>query len=281
MKIKKIVLGIVICIIILLSFVAVKEIKEIFDDAIITKYDINGNEIYSYSGKGSNKNYWKYNEKNQIIEYKSVVDIKPFERVDYIYYEYENDLLVKRISKSDKSPTDEDCVVLFEYNDKGVKTKEIDSLNGMTVFEYDDNSYLIKKIDPNNVITNYSYDENGNCTCEESSDGSIRKMEYDDEERIIKRTYINDPFYGNRTVRWEYFDDDPNISVKSYNNGEFASNYMVYDKNDEYIETGWKLDDGIAITKYKKITLYTRWKNGQIKSKRVYTLYKKDCFEKK
>ncbi len=281
MKIKKIVLGIVICIIILLSFVAVKEIKEIFDDAIITKYDINGNEIYSYSGKGSNKNYWKYNEKNQIIEYKSVVDIKPFERVDYIYYEYENDLLVKRISKSDKSPTDKDCVVLFEYNDKGVKTKEIDSLNGTTVFEYDDNSYLIKKIDPNNVITNYSYDENGNCTCEESSDGSIRKMEYDDEGRIIKRTYINDSWNGNSTDSWQYFDDNPEISEKYFHIGENAKNWMVYDKNDEYIETGWELPDGESITKYKKIVKYKYWKNGQIKSKKVYNLGRQEEFIKK
>lgn len=277
---KRIIKVFLLVLLICIGIFSITKIVKISQTAKIYKYDINGNLIYSYSGKGSNKNYWKYNEKNQIIEYKSVLDIKPFERVDYIYYEYENDLLVKRISKSSKSPTDEDCVVLFEYNDKGFKTKEIDSLNGTTVFEYDDNSYLIKKIDPNNVITNYTYDENGNCVYEESSNGKIIKYEYDGKGRILEKSYINDSWNGNSTDSWQYFDDNPEISEKYFHIGENAKNWMVYDKNDEYIETGWELSDGESITKYKKIVKYKYWKNGKMKSKKVYTIYSKKCFVK-
>ena len=56
---------------------------------------------------------------------------------------------------------------------------------------------------------------------------------------------------------------------------------MVYDKNGEYIETGIKLDDGDLVTKYKKVVKYKYWENGQIKSKKVYTLGRKEEFIKK
>ena len=279
---KKRVLRIVCCLIIILTFIGITKAIPILDDAKIQKYDVNGNEIYNKSGKNSNEIFRKYNEKNQLIETKNVFPdiINKGKKSNYTFYEYVNDLLVKSVYKSDSNPEKEDYEILYEYNPQGLKTKKTHSRKGVTLFEYDNNSNLRTEITPDKKTT-YEYDKNGKCIKEESSDGTIREHEYDEKGRLLKTTYINDHFNGNRTVRWEYFDDDPNISVKSYNNGEFASNYMVYDKNDECIETGWKLDDGIAITKYKKITLYTRWKNGQIKSKRVYTLYKKDCFEKK
>jgi YD repeat-containing protein len=277
MKIKKIVLGIVICIIILLSFVAVKKIKEIFDDAIITKYDINGNEIYLWDGINSYKNYWKYNDKNQLLEYKTV----GFNGIYLVTYEYENNNLIKTIHKRTEKLYNEDYNILYVYNENGLKIKEIHSKNGQTLYEYDKNSRLVKKTTPDNVITNYSYDENGNCTCEESSDGNIRKMEYDDEGRIIKRTHINDKPYGNQIYIWEYFDDDPEISEKCYIYDDYALTWRVYDKNGEYIETGIKFDDGDFVTKYKKVVKYKYWKNGQIKSKKVYNLGRQEEFIKK
>lgn len=281
MKIKKIVLGIVICIIILLSFVAVKKIKEIFDDAIITKYDINGNEIYSCSGINSNKNYWKYNDNNQLLEYKSVLESAGFNQIYLVTYEYENNNLIKTIHKRTSQFDNEYYDILYLYDENGLKIKEIHSKNGQTLYEYDKNSRLVKETAPDNIVTNYSYDENGNCTCVKSSDGSIRKMEYDADGRILKKTYINDKFNGNRTLIWEYFDDDPEISEKFYEESENASTWMVYDKNDEYIETGWKLDYGDHVSKYKKVVKYKYWKNGQIKSKKVYTLGRKEEFIKK
>ncbi|HBB13076.1 MAG TPA: hypothetical protein DCZ76_02240, partial [Treponema sp.] len=84
----------------------------------------------------------------------------------------------------------------------------------------------------------------------------------------------NHPVQGNHIERWEYFDDDPKILRKYYSEGESGTNYMTFDKNGEYIETGWIRADEILKTKYKKITLYTHWKNGKIKSKRVFTLYR-------
>ena len=198
-----------------------------------------------------------------------------------VSYEYENNKLIKTIHKSTGKIDNEDYNILYMYDENGLKIKEIHSKNGQTLYEYDKNSRLVKKTTPDNVITNYSYDENGNCTCEESSDGSIIKMEYADDGRILKRTHINDKFYGNRTLIWEYFDDDPEISKKWYDEDDYAPTWMVYDKNGEYIETGMKLDNGDFVTKYKKVVKYKYWKNGQIKSKKVYTLGRKEEFIKK
>jgi len=249
--------------------------------AHVTNYDINGNEVYSCDGINTNKNYWKYNDQNQILEYKSVMESAVGKEIYLVSYEYENNKLIKTIHKSTGKIDNEDYNILYMYDENGLKIQEIHSKNGQTLYEYDKNSRLVKKTSPDKIITNYSYDENGNCIHEESSDGSIKKMEYDDYGRILKRTHINDKFYGNRTFIWEYFDDDPEISKKWYDEDDYAPTWMVYDKNGEYIETGMKLDDGDFVTKYKKVVKYKYWKNGQIKSKKVYTLGRKEEFIKK
>lgn len=280
-KVIKVILVILASILIITSCFYIKKLIHIVQDAHVTNYDINGNEIYSCDGINTNKNYWKYNDKNQILEYKSVMESAVGKEIYLVSYEYENNKLIKTIHKRTSPFDNEYYDILYLYNENGLKIKEIHSKNGQTLYEYDKNSRLIKETAPDNIITNYSYDKNGNCTCEESSDGSIIKMEYADDGRILKRTHINDKSYGNRTFIWEYFDDNPEISKKCYHEDDYAPTWMVYDKNDEYIETGIKLDDGDLVTKYKKVVKYKYWKNGQIKSKKVYTLGRKEEFIKK
>lgn len=280
-KVIKVILVILASILIITSYFYIKKLIHLVQDAHVTNYDINGNEIYSCDGINTNKRYWKYNDQNQILEYKSVMESAVGKEIYLVSYEYENNKLIKTIHKSTGKIDNEDYNILYMYDENGLKIKEIHSKNGQTLYEYDKNSRLVKKTTPDNVITNYSYDENGNCTCEESSDGSIIKMEYADDGRILKRTHINDKFYGNRTLIWEYFDDDPEISKKWYDEDDYAPTWMVYDKNGEYIETGIKLDNGDFVTKYKKVVKYKYWKNGQIKSKKVYTLGRKEEFIKK
>ena len=283
-KVIKVILYILAFILIITSYFYIGKLINlihIVQDAHVKNYDINGNEIYSCDGINTNKNYWKYNEKNQLLEYKSVMDFANGKDIYLVTYEYENNNLIKTIHKGTGKLYNEDYNILYVYNENGLKIKEIHSKNGQTLYEYDENSRLVKKTTPDNIITNYSYDENGNCTSEESSDGSIIKMEYADDGRILKRTHINDKSYGNRTFIWEYFDDNPEISKKCYHEDDYAPTWMVYDKNGEYIETGMKLDDGDLVTKYKKVVKYKYWKNGQIKNKKVYTLERKEEFIKK
>ncbi len=277
-RITQAILIILAFLLIISSYFYIEKIIDIIQNVHVSNYDINGNEVYSCDGINTNKNYWKYNDQNQILEYKSVMDSADGKDIYLVTYEYENNNLIKTIHKGTGKLYNEDYNILYVYNENGLKIKEIHSKNGQTLYEYDENSRLVKKTTPDNIITNYSYDKNGNCICEESSDGSIIKKEYDDDGRILKRTHINDKSYGNRTFIWEYFDDNPEISEKFYNGDAI---WMIFDKNDEYIETGIKLDDGDLVTKYKKVVKYKYWENGQIKSKKVYTLGRKEEFIKK
>ncbi len=278
---KKKVLGIISCVIVILVIFGIKKVLPVLESAEVIKYDKNGNEIYIKYANMDNEIYQKYNDKNQLLESKNVFENGSKKEILYTYYEYVDDRLVKRIHKGDNLFEDENYEVTFEYNDQGLKIKETDSRKGITVYKYDENSNLISEILPDNKIINYDYDENGNLLKKEGSDGSIKEFEYDEKGRRLKETVKNDIFEGNRILRWEYFDDDPKISHIFYNEGENATIYMIYDKNNEYIETGWCYPDGVYKTKYKKIVLNTHWKNGKIKSKRVYTLNKTESFEKK
>lgn len=270
---KKVVFRIVFYLFWLLVLFGTKKFVYILKDASVLKYDVNGNEIYSCPGKGSNEFYRKYNDKNQLIELKSVFGGKD---QYYIYYEYDGDLLRKQIFKNGDlpAPVAEEHEILYEYNQQGLISKTINSVEGETLYQYDDKSNLVTKISPNNKTINYEYDKNGKCIKEESSDGSIIEREYDEKGRSLRTSYTNHPVQGNHIERWEYFDDDPKILRKYYSEGESGTNYMTFDKNGEYIETGWIRAGEILKTKYKKITLYTHWKNGKIKSKRVFTLYR-------
>ena len=269
---KKIVLEIFFCVVIVLSFLGIKKILPILENAKVIKYDINGNEIYikEYS---ANTIYQKFNDKNKLIELTNIDENK--KEIQHVYYEYADDHLIKEIH-NDSFPEKENYEIIYEYNDQGLKIKESDSRKGITEYKYDEKSNLIYEILPDNKIINYEYDENGKLIKKEESDGSIEEYEYDEKGRNIKTTIVNNhAILKNRTVRWEYFDDDPKISRKVYDEGEIASTYMIFDKNNEFIETCWYNSDGGHITKYKKIVLYTHWKNGNVKSRRVYTLEQK------
>lgn len=273
---KKKIVWVISIIFIILCIIVITKGMNIIQDAAVYEYDENGNEIYSCLGKGSNKVYSKYNENNKIIEQKNEFGSGSNKNEVIINYEYEDNLCIKKISKSSGFPSSEDYEIKYEYNEMGLRTKEIDSIKGTTLFEYDDNSKLIKKIAPDNTFINYGYDENGKCIYEESSDGGLIKFEYDNKGRSLKTTYVNHKNYGNTTLVWEYFDEDPEISCKFYTITDFSTSWLLYDKNNEYIETGWECGDLILKTIYKKVVKYKYWKNGNLRSKKIYIIHQKE-----
>ncbi len=270
---KKIILSVLFGIVIILALFGIKKIIPVLKTADVIKYDINGNEIYIKNSGTVNTIYQKFNDKNQLIELTNINENK--EEIQHIYYEYADDHLIKRIHKGEGLPENENYEVKYEYNDQGLIIKESDSSKGITEYKYDEKSNLISEILPDNKTINYEYDENGKVIKEEKSDGSIKEYEYDEKGRKLKEINKNDAFWGNKTIRWEYFDDDPKISRKVYKEDEIASSYMIYNKNDELIETCLYDSAGGYTIKYKKIVLYTHWKNGNVKTRRVYTLRQK------
>ena len=81
------------------------------------------------------------------------------------------DLLRKQIFKNGDlpAPVAEEHEILNEYNQQGLISKTINSVEGETIYQYDDKSNLVTKISPNNKTINYEYDKNGKCIKEESS----------------------------------------------------------------------------------------------------------------
>ncbi|MBO6131480.1 MAG: hypothetical protein J6P28_05890 [Treponema sp.] len=99
-KVIKVILVILASILIITSCFYIKKLIHIVQDAHVTNYDINGNEIYSCDGINTNKRYWKYNDQNQILEYKSVMESAVGKEIYLVSYEYENNKLIKTIHKS-------------------------------------------------------------------------------------------------------------------------------------------------------------------------------------
>ncbi len=266
MKNKKLIILIPAALIILFFL---KQGIAILQNVEVYKYDSNGNEIYSCGGKDKNQIYSKYNEKNQLIERKSVFG----DEITYLTFEYENDLLKKIIHKSDYLP-DENYEISYDYNAKNQKIKETDSRKGATLYEYDDKSNIIRKTLPNNESISYKYDQNGNEVYEESTDGGIAESEFDSKGRIVKETYKNLSYDGKRICYWEYYEDG---SIKWINASDKHKGWILTGKNGELLENGF--DD--LVTKYIKKTVYYHWKNGQVKTKKIYTLWHRDYTEKK
>uniref|UniRef100_UPI00168BD121 hypothetical protein n=1 Tax=Treponema zioleckii TaxID=331680 RepID=UPI00168BD121 len=122
---------------------------------------------------------------------------------------------------------------------------------------------------PNNESIRYEYDQNGNKVYEESSDGGISRSEFDDKGRIVKETYTNASYDGIRVCYWEYYDDG---AIKWINSSDKHKGWIIKGKYDELLEYGF--DD--LVTKYVKRTSCTHWKNGQLKTKKIYTLWQGD-----
>jgi YD repeat-containing protein len=52
----------------------------------------------------------------------------------------------------------EEQITLYQYDKRGLVTKEINAANNQTVYIYDDNGNLIQKTDADGYVTDYSYD---------------------------------------------------------------------------------------------------------------------------
>jgi YD repeat-containing protein len=239
-----------------------------FNETEIFHYDINGNEIYHKTGNYIK--YTEYNEDNQPLEIKEKYNKNKY---DYTYYEYDGGLLKKKIQRRDPSAQKPDFEILYEYDERGNKIKEIiPSLNETTSYEYDDYSRLIKEFSPDGRIYEYKYDEKGNLIETKCSADSSCTQEWDDKGRIIKRTYVNDRFWRDNIYTWKYTDDDPKIKYICYVENDSIMgdlSYFKYDKHDECIESG-EIVNGKEKAIKRNYIKYEFWDNGKIKTKKIY-----------
>lgn len=259
---KKKIIGIIIFIITIVLIRSGIYVYKVLSDVSVTKWDINGNEIYSWDGKGSNEQYHYYDENNRLIEYKSVMKgVMP--ETMHIYYEYDGDKKTGMRYVYDEYPERNHETKYIHVNKNCVQ--HVDSAGGIITYEYDDNSNLIKLTKADGTTTRYTYNEKGQKILEEYSDGSSSIYEYDSQERLVKidngkfidiYEYKVSPDYGNVKI-WKFS-----------NNGGLSFSTFISDENDVLVE----VSNGVFVTQYKRITKYKYWENGNKKSKKTYTL---------
>lgn len=279
---KKIIIGIIIFIITSIAISLGIYGYKVLSDVEETQWDINGNEIYSWNGKGSNKQYHYYDENNRLIEYKSVMKGVMPESV-HIYYDYDGDKRSGVRYVYDEHPERNHETKYIHVNKNCVQ--HVDSLEGTSTYEYDDNSKLIKLTKADGSFTKYTYDENGKKILEEDSDGKIETYEYNSQNLLVKKT-IGENVYiyeydsqgrlvkeidGNSIYIYEYDVDPKYGEIKRtlyLYDGEKTFLTYVQDENDVLVEFG----SSTMTTVYRKITKYKYWENGNKKSKKTYTL---------
>lgn len=259
---KKKIIRICIIVFCIIAILAARYGYKVLSDVDVTKWDINGNEIYSWDGKGSNEQYHYYDENNRLIEYKSVMKGVMPETV-HIYYDYDGDKKTGMRYVYDETPEKNHEIKYVTINDKCVQ--HVDSAGSIITYEYDDNSNLIKFTNADGSTTSYTYNEKGQKILEEYSDGSFATYEYDSQGRLIKR--INDKYID--IYKYEESADYGSIKIWEFStDGGLTFSTFISDENNALIE----VRRGVFATQYKRITKYKYWKNGNMKSKKTYML---------
>lgn len=256
------------------------KIENIIRDAKITKYDEQGNLISSQSG--GLKTLYEYQNGKLVKEIQTWV--YDFPVTVFEYDENGNKILEKKVSKDGKS---EKTGAIFKYNEKnqlvmtwndwsnvynyyfydekGQKIKEV--CDGKeTLFEYDDNGKLIKQTNPDGNICYFEYDEDGKLI-KRTEYGKVWHYEYNENGTLAKR------FCDTEIYEAEYFEDEPEKKrrsiLKKMVDGELKADFeLKFDREDNIILS----KDERRVTRYFYPTLCTHWKDGSVKTKRVYEI---------
>ena len=148
------------------------------------------------------------------------------------------------------------------YNSSGKIYKK--EFKDGTSKKYDDKGNIVSETDTDGKCTKYEYDEKGKLVKETDSDGKVKMYEYY-ENGMIKKTW-SDEF----TREYEYFKDQPE-KIRRIKNNVFAGEYAFLGKWEEKFDRKGNLvyeKNDWSYTRY--FYFCTHWKNGNIKTKRVF-----------
>jgi len=258
------------------------KIENIIRDVKITKYDEQGNKI-SFQNAGLKTLYEYQNGRlfKEIRTWEKDYPITVFE-----YDENGNKIFEKRVSENGDS---EKTGAMFKYNEKnqlvmswndwskvykyyfydekGRKIKRVNDTKE-TLFEYNENGNLVKETNPDGKVFYSEYDENGKLIQKTDYDGKVWHFEYNENGTLSKR------FCGTETYEVEYFEDEPEKKRREIrkvlgDDGVLQTDFeFAFDRDGNRI----KFKDCNGTERYFYPTFCTHWKNGSIKTKRVYKI---------
>ncbi|MBO4386332.1 MAG: RHS repeat protein [Treponema sp.] len=154
----------------------------------------------------------------------------------------------------------------YDSYDSSVKVHKKKFKDG-TSKKYDDKGNIVSETDLDGKTTKYEYDEKGNLIKETDCDGKVKMYEYY-ENGSLKKTW-SDEF----SREYEYFKDQPE-KIRHIKNNVFSGEYAFLGKWEEkfdrkgnlvYKKTDW------SYTRY--FYFCTHWKNGNVKTKRVFKVH--------
>ncbi len=201
------------------------------------EYDKNGNKILAKDVSNAleseeSRSTWKYDEKNQLIEE---------------YHSWQKG------------------AAYYSYNDDGQKVKKIEADGKEITYAYDESGKLIAETDSDGKTATCEYNEAGKLVKKVNLDGIIKTYEYNENGTLRKETYCDERY----THTWEYyyFEDEPDKKQWVILTSTDGLGYEEsYDRNGEEIMYKTK-----GRTTYY-IRHYTHWKNGNIKTERIYKI---------
>lgn len=263
---RKTILWISGCVLFILLAVAYKKVYPIISGASVYKYDEQGNLIYKRDPalQFPYETWYEYENDQRVYEKSVSKDKKEAKTYRYVYDENGNE-----ISMIDDESGE--IIRLRVYDSENQLVEEISKSEGTQEFYYNQNGQLIKKINYDGTETEFTYNEMGNPILETCPGKSVMSYQYN-EDNVLTFKHKEDSDY---IYDWIYFGDGScKFSYKSKNSKYTHTSFYDKDGNGILYETG--SEDYSWGRKCKYYTKYSWWKNGKIKSKKVYTLYKKD-----
>jgi RHS repeat-associated protein len=116
-------------------------------------YDALG-RIKTVSDKKGNLTQYFYDANGNLVETKDALN-----HSSYFEYDAMNRLVQVTLNRLDaRHSVNENQVTIYQYDKRGLVTKEINAANDQTIYVYDGNGNLIQKTDADGYVTEYSYD---------------------------------------------------------------------------------------------------------------------------
>lgn len=146
-------------------------------------YDAEGNKIGELSARAladaalRNSNghtlTYQYDELNRLIKKTNALN-----KVSLMFYD-EQGHVVRTIDNQDSNGGAADHITRFEFNSRGLKTRQIDANGNAVVYEYDSLGNLTRQVDAMNRATTYVYNEFGQLVEERNAAGNSARYAYD------------------------------------------------------------------------------------------------------
>ncbi|WDV44826.1 S8 family serine peptidase [Clostridiaceae bacterium M8S5] len=246
------------------------------EEAMTTSYtyDMNSNVLTSTDGNGNVRTYIYDKLNRKISEQNTTGGIDKTTTYEYDLNgnlisttDWKGNTYTKVYDSLDRLIEERDAygkiIQRLEYNENSAQRKSIDALGNETSYQYDKNNRLIYTIDPLEKVEGITYDDIGNIATKTDKNNRTTTYRYDEsnnlEEVLMPEGTKTKYKYDLNKNLVSKIDGNENETIYEYN----VRNIIVR----EISPDGRKGEQGNYIYNPSKITEYTYYKDGVVKTK--------------